>query len=323
MKFISIVFALFFIALVSVYSENIKTTETNTPKIFCMPIFSYKCVSFDNIQTHNIMGGLILYRFNPEKRDNLFSVSLMYTPNLLIDQNPDFPDLFHTAALSVTQKINNHTISGSFISMTDKPLYGGLRTFIGMAGYSYALIKGPHFSMDLGGKLLIMDIGLTLNNGIPWLIWPIPSISLSLEYKWVSFGLNSGLWMTIAPKSPVSLILKSGSHKYDASIWYHHFKNGNPKAEIVGIGIGTKKESSNAIRSDGMKYGISYDTIYGTLRLFKIFEINAGLIFNGNEGYESINWETLFESNGYSDDTMYSGDVGDGFFIAVSIMMNF
>lgn len=97
----------------------------------------------------------------------------------------------------------------------------------------------------------------SMENGMPWLLWPIPSISLSWEYKWVSFGFNSGVWMTIAPKSPVSLIFKSGSHNYDASLLYRYFKNGNPLAEILGMGIGIKRESINVIRSDGL--GISKD----------------------------------------------------------------
>jgi hypothetical protein len=192
-----------------------------------MPILSYTFISFDDIQAHNAVGGLSLYRFNPNEREKLFSISLIYTPQILTNAALDFPNLYHTAALSITQKINRHTINGSFIAMTDKPVYGGLRTFMGMAGYSYDLVKGTHFSMDIGARLIVMDIGLTFDNGMPWLLWPIPSISLSWEYEWIRFGLIPGAWMTIAPKSPVSLNLKTGSHKYDASLWYRYFKNGN------------------------------------------------------------------------------------------------
>jgi hypothetical protein len=327
-KFTFFSFVLLLTGIMSIYCDPIENDNANieqnknTPRIFYMPILSYTFISLGNIQAHNALGGLTLYRFNPNERDKLFSVSLIYTPQILTGISPDFPNLYHTAALSITQKIHRHTINGAFIAMTDKPVYGGLRTFMGMAGYSYDLINGTHFSMDLGVRLAVMDIGLTLDNGMPWLLWPIPSISLSWEYEWITFGLIPGVRATIAPKFPVSLNLKSGSHKYDASVWYRYFRNGNPLAEIMGIGIGIKRDSSNVIRSDGWEYGINYDAIYGTLRLLRLFEISGGWAFNGKEGYKQINWESLLESDGYSDDSMYSGNAGNGFFISISARMN-
>ena len=328
-KFIIFMIALFFIGIISLYSDPIENDNPDVdenisiPKIFYMPILSYTFITLGDIQSHNAIGGLTLYRFNPDERDKLFSVSLLYTPQIWTGINPDLPNLYHTTALSITQKINRHTINGAFVAMTDKPIYGGLRTFMGMAGYSYDLIKGPHFSMDLGGRLVFMDIGLRLDNGTPWLLWPIPSINLTWEYKWITFSLIPGIQMTIAPKFPVSLIVKTGSHKYDASLWYRRFKNGNPSAEIIGMGIGIKRDSDNVMLSDGGKYGINYNTIYGAFRLLRLFEISGGWVFNGKEGYDEVNWETLLESDGYSDDSMYSGNIGDGFFVSISARINF
>jgi hypothetical protein len=326
-KFIIFAFALFFISISSIYSESLGNDNVdqnvNMPRIFFMPVLSYTFIDFGGIQSHNAMGGLSLYRFDPNETGKLFSVSLMYTPQILTGIPSDFPNLCHTAVLSITQKINRHRIDGAFIALTDKPLYGGLHTFIGMAGYSYVLIKGTHFSMDLDVKLVIMDVGLTLGNGMPWLLWPIPSINLSWEYEWITFGfMPPGLWLTIGPKFPVSLILKTSSSKYDASLWHRHFKNGNPSAEMIGIGIGVKRDSSNMMISDGGKYSINYDAIYGTLRLLRLFEISGGWIFNVNEEYKKINWETLFESNGYWGDSTYSGSISNGFFVSISISMN-
>jgi hypothetical protein len=328
-KFIFSVFVLFFAGIISIYSTENDNTNTdqnaaaNTPKIFYLPMLSYSFISLGDIQAHNALGGLVLYRFNPDERDKLFSISLIYTPQALIDINPDFPNLYHTAALSITQKISRHTINGTFIAMTDKPVYGGLRTFMGMAGYSYDLIKGAHFSMALGIRLVVVDIGLLLDNGMPWLLWPLPSINLSWEYQWVNLSLIPGAKMTIAPKSPVSLIFKADANKYDASLWYRHFKeDGSPSTENMGIGIGIKRDSINGIRSDGWKYGISYNAVYGTFRILRFFEISGGWAFNGEEGYERVNWETLLESAGYSGNSMYSGNIGHGFFISTSIRMN-
>ncbi|MDR2803068.1 MAG: hypothetical protein LBB22_02120 [Treponema sp.] len=327
-KFTIFTIVLFFIGIVSIYCDPIENDNanidqnTNTPKTFYMPIFSYTFISLDDIQVHNAIGGLSLYRLNPNERDKLFSISVIYTPQILTNAPLDFPNLYHTAALSSAQKINRHTINAAFIATTDKPLYGGLRTFMGMAGYSYDLVKGVHFSMDIGVRLIVMDIGLTLDNGGSWLLWPTPAISLSWKYEWIRFGLIPGAWMTIAPKSPVSLNLKAGSPKYDVFLLYRYFKNENPLTEIIGLGIGIKRDSSNVMRSDGWKYSISYDTIYGSFRIFRLFEISGGWIFNSQEGYETIAWETLFESNVYSDDSMYGGNAGNGFFVSISVRMN-
>jgi hypothetical protein len=54
----------------------------------------------------------------------------------------------------------------------------------------------------------------------------------------------------------------------------------------------------------------------------RLFEISGGWAFNGKDGYEKVNWKTLFESNGYSDDSMYGGNIGNGFFVSISIRMN-
>jgi hypothetical protein len=322
-KIVVFVFFSFLRVLSPIYCDTIEGSAASTPRVFYMPMVSYTSITLGDIQAHNVVGGLTLYRFDPNERDKLFSASLVYTPQVVTNINHDFPNLYHTAALTVMQKINRHIFNGTFIGLTEKPVYGGLRTVMGMAGYSYNLIKGSHFSMDLGGRLIFMDIGLKLNNGMSWLLWAIPSISLSWKYEWITFGFIPGVWMTIAPKAPVSFMFQTGSHKYDASLWYRYFKKENPSVEIMGIGVGIKRDSSNVLISDGGRYGINYDAIYGSFRLLRLWEISGGWAFNGREGYEQVNWETLFESAGYSDDSMYSENIGSGFFISVSFRMSF
>jgi hypothetical protein len=320
-KVIITVFLLFFAGSLSLFSDTAENDAANMSdgtKTFLMPMLSYSFITLGNIQAHTAVGGLTAFRFNPGDRNKFFSASLIYTPQVLLGAR-NFPDLYHTAALSLTRKINRHTVDGMFAAMTDKPVYGGLRTLMGMAGYSYDLINGPHFSMDLGGRLMFMDIGLRLDNGMPWLLWPIPSISLSWEYEWISFAFMPGIRMTIAPKFPVSLTFQAGSHKYDASLWYRLFRNGNPAAELLGAGIGIKRDANNVLIADGGKYGINYDAVYVGFRLLRLLEISGGWAFNGKDGYEKVNWEALFESTGYSDDAMYSGNIGSGLFISVSL----
>jgi hypothetical protein len=322
-KVVTLALFLFFIGTILLFADPTEDAgNSESARTFVMPMVSYSFTSLGDIGAHNAVGGLTLYRFNPNDRDRLFSVSLIYTPQLFNGIRSDFPDLYHTAALSVFQKIKRHTISGTLVAMTDKPVYGGLRTVMAMAGYSYDLVKGAHFSMNLGGRLAFMDVGLTLDNGTPWLLWPLPSISLSWDYQWIAVGVIPGLRLTVAPKSPVSVMFSAASRKYDASLWFRHFRNGNPSVEMLGLGVGIKRDVKSALISDGGKYDISYDAIYGTFRLLRFFEISAGWAFNGQEGYEQVNWEALLESSGYSGDTVDGGNIGDGFFISTSLRVS-
>ena len=111
-KFTFFTAVLFFTGIVSIYCEPIENDNpdigqnVNTPKTFYMPMLSYTFISFDDIQVHNAVGGLSLHRFNPNERDKLFSISLIYAPQILTNAPPDFPNLYHSAALSITQKLN-------------------------------------------------------------------------------------------------------------------------------------------------------------------------------------------------------------------------
>jgi hypothetical protein len=40
----------------------------------------------------------------------------------------------------------------------------------------------------------------------------------------------------------------------------------------------------------GGKYGMNYDAIYGSLRLFRFIEIRGGWAINGKEGCDEVNW---------------------------------
>jgi len=219
-------------------------------------------------------------------------------------------------------KIDRHIITGSFSAITEKPLYGGSHTFMGMAGYLYNSVKGEHFSMNLGATLLLMDISVTMNNGKSWLLWPLPMISLSWNYEWINFGVMPGVRLTIGPKFPISVIAKTVTGGYDAALWFRYFKNRDPSHELLGMAIGFKKETSNVIISDGGKYGVNYYSLYSSLRLLKYLEVSGGWAFDGKEGYEKITRDTILGFTGFFKESVYNTDVGDGYFFSISFKMN-
>lgn len=288
------------------------------PKLFFLPTASYTLISFENVRFHNPLSGLTMARFNPANMDNLFSLSLMYSPQIINDTSSDYPRLYHDAVLAATQKLGRHQMLGVFMASTDKPVYGGLHTFMGMAGYSYNMIKGPHFSMDLGAYLMIMDINITLDNGMPWLLWPIPSISLAWEYDWVTLGLVPDARLVLGPREPLSLMFTVGLDSFDTSLWYRRFKNDDISAERLAIGFGVKRDSNDITQADEVQYGVSYYAVYGSLRLFRFFGISGGWAFDAKEGSRKIDKDALLGSAGFSMDSMYNKNIGDGFYVSIS-----
>jgi hypothetical protein len=308
------------------FTENKQETrEKETPSLERMvyiPNVSYTLISFDDIQIHNPLASLTIIRFNPAEQDRSFTASLSYSPQIMGDIRSDFPALHHTASAFITQKIRRHSILGAFLARTDKPIYGGLNTIMGFAGYSYNVIQGTHFSMTLGLNVIVMDIGVQLSNGISWILWPIPSMNLSWKYEWIDFSFTPAPALTIAPKSPFCLTARIGYPEYDISFWYRSFRNSNPSAELFGLGIGMKNDTNKTMSADGMSYGINYNALYGTIRLFSLVEISGGWTFNGKEGYSERSYEELIEYGGLSA-SEYGGNIGQGFFVSISARILF
>ena len=308
--------------LYEIIEENTSISEDSKDRILFLPGLSYNFVTFDNVTIHDSSASLTILRFNPEEKNKMLAISLMYNPDILTHDSSDYPSLYHGAALSIMQKKDRHLFNIAFMPMTDKPLYGGSHSSMGAAAYSYNLIKGNHFSMDLGAGLLFLDIDVKLNNGMPWMLWPLPMFSFSWEYEWFTFDFLPGSKLVIAPKKPISLIFTSNSNEYDASLWYKHFKDKNPSKEIMGIGFGVKNNTNNVIMAGGERYGIAYNALYGAVRVFKLLEVKGGWAFNGKEGDYRMNWNTLFNAAGYSGRYMYDRRIGNGYFVSFSARVN-
>lgn len=296
--------------------EAIEKETPSVERTVYMPNLSYTLISFDDIQIHNPLASLTIIRFNPAKQDDSFTASLFYSPQIMMDMQPDFPTLYHSAAMFINQKIRRHSILASFLVNTDKPIYGGLNTVMGVAGYLYNLIKGEHFSMSLGLNLIVMDIGVKLDNGLSWILWPIPSINLIWEYKWINFSFTPMPALTIAPKSPFCLTAELSYPEYDISLWYRFFRNNNPAAEMLGIGLGMRNDTNKTMFADGRSYGINYNALYGTILVFNLVEISGGWLFNGKEGYGENSYEKLIGYGGLSV-SKYDGNIGQGFFVSI------
>jgi hypothetical protein len=297
-------------------------SESNIRTIF-LPSASYKLISFESFQLHNISGGVSMIRIDPAQRNNLFTMNMTYSPQYASKIDSAYPDLYHNVSLMAMKRLDRHVITCSLITMTEKPLYGGLNTFMGMAGYSNSLIRREHFSLNLGAMLVFMDIGLTLDNGIKWLFWPLPMISFSWNYEWIHFGFmpEAGFLpsarVTIGPSFPVSVLLRATFGGYDAALRYRYFKDGKAANEIISASAGIKKENNRVTISNGGRYGVEYNSIYCSFRFFRFFEVSAGWLFNGKTEYSKISWDSIFDSGS----SIYSNNAGNGYYISFSIRM--
>jgi hypothetical protein len=306
---------LFFICLFNV--QFVCFADEINPSAFFTPMLSYETVSFDGIVFHNPMGGLSFTRVNSATK-NLFSVTAMYSATIADGIENNYPSLYHSIALAFNGKAGRHTGLGAVTAQTDEPFYGGLHTFNAVAGYTYDLINGAHFSMDLGVYLMFMDINAKLPDGTPWFVWPLPAIALKWDYEWVDISVFPGVKVTIADGKAVSFVVSKRSDDFDLSLWYHYYGNRQSKFEILGIGAGLKNAASQVKTAAGDVYEINYYALYGSLRILKLIELHGGWAFDGKERYGKINWGNLFEMYGYSDELDYKAEIGNGFFFTIS-----
>ena len=91
---------------------------------------------------------------------------------------------------------------------------------------------------------------------------------------------------------------------------------------MLSIGIGIKNDTTKLSFANGRSYGINYNALYGTIRLFTLFEASGGWVFNGKESYEERIYEKLIGYSGLNVST-YNANKGNGFFIALSARMLF
>jgi hypothetical protein len=307
--------SLFFIHLIS--ARFLCFADEPNPATFFTPIVSYKTTSLNGIVFHNPMGGLSATRINPVTK-NIFSTTAMYSATIVDGIENNYPSLYHSIVLSFNGKAGRHTGFGAITANTDKPFYGGLHTVNAFAGYTYDLINGPHFSMDLGAYLIFMDISVNLPDGTPWLVWPLPAIALKWDYEWIDISVFPGIGITVADGKPVSFVMTKKSDDFDLSLWYHYYGKRQSRVEILGIGAGLKNAASQVKTAAGDIYGINYYALYGGLKIFRLLEFHGGWAFDGKERYRKINWDNLFEMYGYSDDQEYKAEIGNGFFFTIS-----
>ncbi|MCL2519988.1 MAG: hypothetical protein FWE37_03145 [Spirochaetaceae bacterium] len=304
-------------------TEEELTEEAATARTIFVPSFSYGQTSFDDVQKRNLQLGLTVSRFNLADRNRFLLFSFFYNPTFVEGLVDNYPERYHNGGMAFMTRFNRHTFNAAFFAQTDKPIYNGINTLIATAGYSNNVVNGQHFLLNIGLNLVLADVGVKLPNDMAWLLWPIPMVEAGWEYRWVRVRLSllqRLVHLTVAPQSLWSLTANLRYPNYDITLWYRYLRNSRPAAELLGIGLGFKDETSRVTAGDGRWYGINYTSIYGVIRLFQLVEIHSGWVFNGRAGY---NDSGLNIANAVNIRQNYDINIGQGFFFTISARMMF
>lgn len=312
------------ILLILVCSTIVYGQETETKKDWSLtPLLNYEYLSLDDQRIHTHGGGLIFTKgnMNPlvsEERNSLFAAGI-YNQYDIMEKHDDYPNLYFDINFIVDRKIKRHLFLGIVESKSDKPFYGGLRSFIAGTGYGYEFIRNDTFSLTLGIGLGVGEFELF---GQESPVMPIPIIRFNVETNLInlSFEFLSSpvLTITLFPDYRLRLenVFTAFDYRdirdfiFDTKLMYRFFSNESKFGDFAGVGVGFKNwgfgfpisEKSEKDKS----YELVYNSVYGLLDL-SFLQIQGGYAFNGLTRYDSDR----------------KNDIGNGFFINVVLAWQF
>jgi hypothetical protein len=183
-----------------------------------------------------------------------------------------------------------------FKSASDNPISGGLSTIQSGAGWGYEVVRKPNLSLILGAALCVGDFGITLPNGEPLPIMPLPLVRFNVNTRWFtsSFDFLSGpnLEISIAPKERIRFTadMRMDYYRsindliYECTLWYRLFNENHYLGDFARIGIGIKNESNSFVitglsSGNSIDFEFQYNTLFAVLDL-SIINIQGGWIFD-------------------------------------------
>jgi len=288
-----------------------------------VPLLSYEYLSFDRQSIHSPGQGILFTRGNmtpplSERRDSLL-IAGIFRQYFIQEERKWYPAVFHSINFMIDRRIGRHLFLGLVAAESDKPFYGGIRTFISGPGYGFEFIRTENISLTLGVGLGVGYFGIELPNGEPLSVMPIPIVRFNMETSWINlsfeFLTRPGLNITLFPQHRIRLINSFGVNQFrdirdllfDITLMYRFFSSDSNFGDFAGIGIGVKNWAFGfPLAEDGKSYEVVYNSIYGLIDL-SFLRISGGYSFNGME---------IFDLN-------RRRDIGNGFFINVTLAWQF
>ena len=294
----SIFWGLFMLmAITGLYAEDSEKEWTLTP------FLNYEYLSFQGQNVHSPGGGILFTKGNLDpplsEEPNSLLIAGIYKQYFIQNEQDAYPGLFHSINLMIEKKFNRHLFLGLFISESDKPLYGGIRTFIAGPGYGYEFIRTENVSLTLGMGIGVGDFGMELPNGNALYVMPIPIVRFNLESSWLDLSFQylkkPELNVTLFPEYRIRLLSTFGVNQFrdirdflfDVTLMYRFFPKDSKLGDFAGLGIGIKNGAFGfPLAEKDKSYELIYHSLYGTIDL-SFLKIYGGYSFNGIEIYDS------------------------------------
>jgi hypothetical protein len=216
-----------------------------------------------------------------------------YQSYLFKENQNRYPNVYHAITSMAERKIKRHQMLGLFRSLSDEPVYGGLRTFQAALGYGYELVRNNSVSLTLGAALGISEFDI--GGGVTTPVFPFPLVRLGFTSSLINisfdFLTSPSLDIVIAPENRIRV---NGSFYmvyyrdiqdllFDCTLWYRFFTKKHAMGDFAGIGVGIKNSGEDFKLSEKDKiYEMNYYSVFGILDL-SFLELSGGYIFNSGE----------------------------------------
>ena len=314
---------IFLVLLMALLINGIHAKET--PKDWSIiPILNYEYLSFSEQRIHSPGIGFMFTKGNmdPPLWESPDSLSIMGIAKqyYIQDSLNGYSELYYAINAMADKRMDRHSIFGAVISETDKPFYGGLRSFIVGGGYGYEFIRRENMSLLLGINLGVMDFGIELPNGKPLPVMLLPRVNFNVKTSFLDFSfmfLNKPeFYFTFFPSSRIRLVNEAvllmsfrdtRDILFDTMLMYRFFSEDSKMGDFAGVGVGFKNGGFGFDLAEKNKsYDLLYHSVYGLIDL-SFLQIRGGYLFNGIETY----------------DLDKRKNIGNGFFINVMMGWQF
>jgi hypothetical protein len=290
---------LVFMPLLGFAEEGNGSEDTDGKGYSIIPLATYEFVSVGKQRYHVPGGGLVFMKGDqappPETERNSLMIAAFYQSYFLKENQEGYPDPYHNITAMAEGKIRRHQLLGIFRSPSDKPVYGGLRTFQAAFGYGYELVRNNSLSLTLGAAVGVSEFDI--GGGVTTPVFPFPLVRLGFSSPWVNISFDylttPALDIVIAPEKRIRM---NGSFQmvyyrdirdllFDCTLWYRFFNREYEMGDFAGIGVGIKNSGEDFKLSEkGKTYEMGYYSVFGTIDL-SFLELSGGYIFNSRERY--------------------------------------
>lgn len=261
-------------------------------KTWILPILQYDFISLGSQNIHSAGAGVAAVNSGM----TLAGTYTRHSPGKPLLH--DYPDVFHTVEALFDIKKEKKNLIILLKSESDKPLYGGLKTFQAAAVLGHEFIKTESFSLIFGGGIAVSDFGIEMEDGSTLPVIPVPLLRIRHNSRWIEAGVDfitgPNINVTIAPENRVRLKGEARIDRlrdardliFECSAVYRFFANDHELGDFAGIEAGIRGDSSGEFNIGGTdeSFELQYYSLFAALDL-SLLEISGGYAFAGRELY--------------------------------------